>query len=70
LTNVNGSENSMDPNTVLEQLATVLKPVPAHDWLVTPNPLLDRHKPVDLLRAGEHRRVLGAIDALAEGVSV
>jgi uncharacterized protein (DUF2384 family) len=70
LTNVNGSENSMDPNTVLEELATVLKPVSAHDWLFTPNPLLDHHKPVDFLREGEHCRVLGVIDVLAEGVFV
>jgi hypothetical protein len=30
--------------------------------------MLDHHKPVELLRDREYRRVLGAIDALAEGV--
>ncbi|MDQ4130110.1 MAG: MbcA/ParS/Xre antitoxin family protein, partial [Actinomycetota bacterium] len=54
----------------LEQLSGVFKAGPAHDWLFSPNPLLDHHKPVDLLREGEYRRVLGAIDALAEGVFV
>jgi hypothetical protein len=34
------------------------------------NGALGYHKPIDLLRAGEFRRVLGAIDALAEGVFV
>jgi uncharacterized protein (DUF2384 family) len=55
---------------LLEQISGVLKPAPAHDWLFTPNPLLEHHKPVDLLREGEYRRILGAIDALAEGVFV
>lgn len=53
---------------VLEHLSGVLQPTAAHDWLFTPNPLLEHHKPVELLRDGEYRRVLGAIDALAEGV--
>ena len=55
---------------VLEKLSRVLRPEPAHDWLFTPNDSLDHHKPVDLLRTGEFRRVLGAIDAMSEGVFV
>jgi len=47
-----------------------LKPAPVHDWLFTPNLLLDDYRPVELLREGEPRRVLGAIDALAEAVFV
>ncbi len=35
-----------------------------------PNPALDDHKPFELLRVGEFRRVLGAIDAMADGVFV
>ena len=53
---------------MLEQLSGVLRPQAAHDWLLSPNPSLDHHKPVNLLRTGEFRRVLGAIDAMAEGV--
>lgn len=53
---------------VLEQLSSTLKPAAAHDWLFTPNPLLGHEKPVDLIHDGQYRRVLGAIDALAEGV--
>ncbi len=63
-------ERLLELIAVLEQLSGVLKAGPAHDWLFSPNPLLDHHKPVDLLRDGEYRRVLGAIDALAEGVFV
>lgn len=55
---------------VLNCLAKVLKPEAAHDWLLTPNELLDHNKPVDLLGAGQYRQVLGAVEALAEGVFV
>ncbi len=61
-------ERLLELIAVLEQLAGVLKPDAAHDWLFTPNPTLDHHKPVEFLRASDGRRVLGAIDGLAEGV--
>ncbi|MGH2762613.1 MAG: antitoxin Xre/MbcA/ParS toxin-binding domain-containing protein [Thermoleophilaceae bacterium] len=48
----------------------MLKPGRAHAWLLTPNPLLDHHPPIDLLREGESRQVIGAIDVLAEDVFV
>jgi putative toxin-antitoxin system antitoxin component (TIGR02293 family) len=63
-------ERLLELIAVLEALSNTLRPSAAHDWLFTPNPSLDHHKPVDLLRAGDFRRVLGAIDALAEGVFV
>ena len=63
-------ERLLELIAVLESLSSTLRPGAAHDWLFTPNPSLDHHKPVELLRAGEFRRVLGAIDALAEGVFV
>lgn len=55
---------------VLEHLSTVLEPAAAHDWLFSPNPMLEHYKPADLLAEGEYRQVLGLIDALAEGVFV
>ena len=63
-------ERLLELIAVLEKLSGVLRPEPAHDWLFTPNDSLDHHKPVDLLRTGEFRRVLGAIDAMSEGVFV
>lgn len=63
-------ERLLEVLAVLERLSGVLKGDAAHDWLFTPNPLLDHYKPVDLIRRGEFRRVLGAIDLLAEGVFV
>ncbi len=55
---------------VLEQLSGVLQPQAAHDWLFSPNELLEHEKPIDLLARGDWRRILGLIDALAEGVFV
>jgi uncharacterized protein (DUF2384 family) len=63
-------ERLLEVLAVLESLSAVLRPQAAHDWLFSPNPVLDHHKPVDLLRKGEFRRVLGAVDAMAEGVFV
>lgn len=63
-------ERLLELIAVLDRLSGVLQPSAAHDWLFTPSPVLDHHKPVDLLRNREYRKVLGAIDALAEGVYV
>lgn len=55
---------------VLESLSGVLQPQAAHDWLFSPNALVEHRKPVELLEVGEWRTVLGLIDALGEGVFV
>lgn len=55
-------------NVVLEKLAEVVEPSSAEDWLFTPVPVLDYHRPVDLIREGRSREVLSLIDAIAEGV--
>lgn len=63
-------ERLLELIAVLELLSETLKPRAAHDWLFMPNPSLDHHKPVELLRGGNFRPVLGAIDAMADGVFV
>jgi putative toxin-antitoxin system antitoxin component (TIGR02293 family) len=63
-------ERVLELLAVLERLSRVLRPAPAHDWLFSPHPGLDHYKPVDLLRGGKYREVLGAIDAMAEGVFI
>lgn len=63
-------ERLLELIAVLERLSAILRSSSAHDWLFMPNPELDNYKPVDLLERGEFRAVLGAIDALAEGVFV
>ena len=63
-------ERLLELVVVLERLSGTLKGEAAGDWLFAPNPSFDYDKPVDLLRRGDFRRVLGAIDAMAEGVFV
>jgi transcriptional regulator with XRE-family HTH domain len=53
---------------VLELLSSVLTPTAAHDWLFSPNPLLGDERPDELLRRGQYRQVLGAVEVMAEGV--
>ncbi|MDQ3689403.1 MAG: DUF2384 domain-containing protein [Chloroflexota bacterium] len=55
-------------NVVLEKLAEVVGPFSAEDWLFTPVPALDYHRPADLIRDGRSREVLNLIDSIAEGV--
>jgi putative toxin-antitoxin system antitoxin component (TIGR02293 family) len=63
-------ERLLEVLAVVERLSDTLRPQAAHDWLFTPNAELEHHKPVDLLREGDYRPVLGLIDAMAEGVFV
>ena len=63
-------ERLLELIAVLERLSATLQPTAANQWLFTPNPSLDYHKPVDLLRDGKSRQVLGAIDVMAGGVFV
>lgn len=63
-------ERLLEVLAVLERLSETLKPQAARDWLFAPNPMLEYYKPVELLRDGQFRRVLAALDALAEGVFV
>jgi hypothetical protein len=55
---------------VAEALAEVLPRDQANVWMFLPNRLLEHRKPADLVRDGEHQRVLALIDAMAEGVFV
>ena len=57
-------------NVVVEKLAEVVGPFSAEDWLFTPVPALDFHRPADFIRDGRSREVLTLIDSIAEGVFV
>ncbi len=61
-------ERILETVVVLDHLHSAIAHGAASDWLLTPVPLLDYEKPIDLLRQGEYRRVLRAIDAIGEGV--
>lgn len=54
---------------VVDQLRSVLSDEPARLWLRSPNPELDWRKPLELIAEGDYRRVIGAILAMAEGVT-
>lgn len=59
----------LELKVVVDQLRTVLREEPARLWLRSPNPDLDWHKPLELMAGGEYRRVIGAVLAVAEGVT-
>src|SRR5437763_16998208 len=52
-------ERLLEVVPALARLAATPRPAAAHDWLFTQNPELDHDNPVDPLRHGRHRRVLG-----------
>lgn len=59
----------LELKAVVDTLRTVLREEPARLWLRSPNPELDWRKPLDLVADGDYRRVIGAILAMAEGVT-
>jgi Protein of unknown function (DUF2384) len=62
-------ERLLELKAVLDVLRRVLREEPARLWIRSPNPDLDYEKPLNLIEQGEYRRVIGAILALAEGVT-
>ena len=55
---------------VVNQLSKVLQRDAAEAWFLTPNPLLDFDLPIDLIKAGEYKRVLAAIEGLEDGIFI
>ncbi len=62
-------ERLLELKAVVELLRSVLRDEPARLWLRSPNRDLDWQKPLDLVRAGEYRRVIGVVLAMAEGIT-
>lgn len=62
-------ERLLELKAVVDLLRTVLRPEPARLWLRSPNPDLGYDKPLDLVAAGQYRKVVAAILAMAEGVT-
>lgn len=60
----------LETTAVVTELSRVLVPDAAHLWLFTPNPFLEFDRPMDLVAEGQYRRVLAAVEALANGVFV
>ena len=59
-------ERMLELKAVLELAQKVMKPAWASTWLYGPVPALDYNKPLNLIRDGEYRRVIAALNALAE----
>jgi putative toxin-antitoxin system antitoxin component (TIGR02293 family) len=59
----------LELKAVVDKLRSVLRDEPARLWLRSPNPSLDWEKPLDLIARGQYRRVIGAVLAMAEGVT-
>lgn len=55
---------------VVDRLRRTVGSSAARTWLFTPVPMLDGRLPADLVRDGEYRRVIAAIDAIGEGAFV
>jgi uncharacterized protein (DUF2384 family) len=62
-------ERLLELKAVVDLLRQVFRDDAAHLWIRSPNPGLDYEKPLDLIERGDYRRVVGAILALAEGVT-
>lgn len=62
-------ERLLELKAVVDLLRTVLRDEPARMWIRSPNPMLSYEKPLDLVERGDFQRVVGAILALAEGVT-
>ena len=58
----------LDLSYVAEALAEVLPRDHANLWMFSPNRMLKHERPADLVREGEYKQVLDAIDAMADGV--
>jgi putative toxin-antitoxin system antitoxin component (TIGR02293 family) len=59
----------LELKAVVDQLRSVLRDEPARLWLRSPNPDLDWRKPLELIAEGGYRQVIGAVLAMAEGVT-
>jgi uncharacterized protein (DUF2384 family) len=59
----------LELKAVVDQLRSVLRDEPARLSLRSPNPDLEWRKPLELIGEGEYRRVIGAVLAMAEGVT-
>jgi hypothetical protein len=63
------AERLLEVKAVVDLLRQHLRPEAAHLWIRSPNPELGYEKPLDLMAEGQYRRVIGAILAMAEGVT-
>jgi len=59
----------LDSNAAVDLARTVMSDDAARFWLRSPNPNLGYERPLDLVAAGNNKRVTDLLLALAEGVT-
>ena len=62
-------ERLLELKSVVDLARRLLRPESARLWLRRRNPELGDDEPLDLIAQGEYRRVIGALLAMAEGVT-
>lgn len=62
-------ERLLELKAVVDLARRYLQPETGRLWLRSPNPELSYEKPLDLIGRGDYRRVIGALLAMAEGVT-
>jgi uncharacterized protein (DUF2384 family) len=62
-------ERLLELKAVLDLATRLFRPDVARVWMRSPVPALDYAKPLDLVRAGQWRRVVDELLALSEGVT-
>lgn len=62
-------ERLLEFKVVVDLTRRYLRPEPARLWLRSPHPEFSYERPLDLIARGEYRRVIGALLAMAEGVT-
>ena len=55
---------------VAEELRSVLRAEEANLWIMSPNKLLEADTPAQRIHSGDFKSVVGAIEALADGIVV
>ncbi len=59
----------VEVKAVVDLLRRHLRPEAARLWIRSPNPDLGYEKPLDLIARGEYLKVIGAVLAMAEGLT-
>ncbi len=60
------TERLVEPSSLIERLARVVRPGCIPDWLNTPNPALDGNKPIEYIARGDCREVARVIAELED----
>ena len=63
-------ERLLETRAVVDLVRRVMYDDAARSWIRSPNRKMGYEKPLDLIEAGDYRRVIGSLLAFAEGVTI